>query len=77
MGFDLREMGLLYYVLSSSDNFADAMSNSERYTRIVNESIAIKFEVKRGAISVDYVGVDRQSDLHQIEFWLFSIVRMC
>jgi AraC-like DNA-binding protein len=76
-GFDLREAGLLYYIVSSSDSFADAMSNSERYTRIVNEGIEIKFEGSRAAITIDYAGVERLSDRHQFEFWLFSIVRMC
>jgi AraC-like DNA-binding protein len=75
--FDLRETGLLYYVLSSSNSFADAMSNSERYTRIVNEGIEIKYEAIRAAITIDCVGVERLSDLHQFEFWLFSIARMC
>jgi AraC-like DNA-binding protein len=76
-GFDLRETGLLYYILSSSDSFADAMGNSERYTRIVNEGIEIEFEASRAAIRIDYVDVERLSDRHQFEFWLFSIVRMC
>jgi AraC-like DNA-binding protein len=76
-GVDLRETGLLYYVLSSSDSFADAMSNSERYTRIVNEGIEVKFEAKRAVITIDYVEVERLSDRHQFEFWLFSIVRLC
>jgi AraC-like DNA-binding protein len=75
--FDLREAGLLYYILSSSKSFADAVSNGERYTRIVNEGIGIKFEAARTAITIDYVGVERLSDRHQVEFWQFSIVRMC
>jgi AraC-like DNA-binding protein len=75
--FDLRETGLLYYILSSSDSFTDAMSNGERYTRIVNEGIEIKFEATRAAITIDCAGVERLSDRHQFEFWLFSIVRMC
>jgi AraC-like DNA-binding protein len=76
-GFDLRETGLLYYILSSSDSFPDAMSNSERYTRIVNEGIEIKFEATRAVITIDHVGAERLADRHQFEFWLFSIVRMC
>jgi AraC-like DNA-binding protein len=76
-GFDLREAGLLYYILSSSDSFADAMSNAERYTRIVNEGIEIKFDVSRAVITIDCAGVERLSDRHQFEFWMFSIVRLC
>ena len=28
--FDLREIGLLYYVMASSDRLADALRNAER-----------------------------------------------
>jgi AraC-like DNA-binding protein len=28
-------------------------------------------------LALDYVGVDRRSDKHQIEFWLVSLVRLC
>jgi AraC-like DNA-binding protein len=76
-GFDLREIGLLYYVMSSSDSFADAMSNGERYTRIVNEGIGIKFDASRVVITLGCAGVERLSDRHQFEFWMFSIVRIC
>jgi AraC-like DNA-binding protein len=53
------------------------MRNAERYTRIVNEGITIGFNDRETAISIRYTGVDRLSDMHQIEFWMFSIVRMC
>ena len=70
-GFDLREAGLLYYVLSSSGSFVDAMSNAERYTRIVNEGVEIKFDASQAVLTVRYAGVERLSDRQQIEFWLF------
>jgi AraC-like DNA-binding protein len=76
-GFDLRETGLLYYVLSSSESFADAMHNGQRYTRIVNEGIEIKFDDSRVAVTIGCAGVERLSDRHQFEFWMFSIVRLC
>lgn len=75
--FDLREAGLLYYVMSSSDSFIDAMTNGQRYTRIVNEGIEIKFDASRAVITIDCASGERLSDRHQFEFWLFSIVRMC
>ena len=76
--FELREVGLLYYVLSSSKDVTDAMRNARRYSRIVNEGIEIKFDAGRATvIALDYVGVERQTDRHQIEFWLFSLVRLC
>ena len=35
--FNLRDIGLLYYVLNSSSSFADALANAKRYTGIVND----------------------------------------
>lgn len=54
------------------------MRNARRYSRIVNEGIEINFHAGRATvITLDYVGVERQTDRHQIEFWLFSLVRLC
>lgn len=74
--FDLREIGLLYYVAASSRTIAEALSKAERYCRLANEGISLQFAAKDMAISLRYVGVKRRSDRHQIEFWLTSIVRM-
>jgi len=76
--FDLREIGLLYYVMASSNQLADALGNAERYCRINNEGVRLKFRSDRAAvIALDYVNVDRFSDRHQIEFWLTTVVRLC
>ena len=76
--FDLREIGLLYYVMASSNQLADALSNAERYCRINNEGVRLRFRADQGAvIALDYVNVDRISDRHQIEFWLTTVVRIC
>jgi AraC-like DNA-binding protein len=76
--FDLREIGLLYYVLASSEILADALHKAERYSRIVNEGISLRFSERREtAITFSYVDVERRSDRHQIEFWLTSFVRLC
>jgi len=76
--FDLREIGLLYYVLASSEILADALHKAERYSGIVNEGISLRFsERHKTAITFSYVGVERRSDRHQIEFWLTSLVRLC
>jgi AraC-like DNA-binding protein len=76
--FDLREIGLLYYVMASSNQLADALSNAERYCRINNEGVRLRFRSDRAAvIALDYVNVDRFSDRHQIEFWLTTVVRIC
>jgi AraC-like DNA-binding protein len=76
--FDLREIGLLYYVLASSESLGDALHNAERYSGIVNEGISLRFRAgHETAISLSYVDVERRSDRQQIEFWLTSLVRVC
>jgi AraC-like DNA-binding protein len=76
--FDLREIGLLYYVLASSERLADSMQRVERYSTITNEGVALHVrDGKEFAIVFSYVGVERHSDRHQIEFWLTALVRTC
>ncbi|XUJ36437.1 AraC family transcriptional regulator ligand-binding domain-containing protein [Bradyrhizobium japonicum] len=74
--FDLREIGLLYYVAASSGTIAEAFAKAERYCRLANEGISLRFAAKEMTITLKYIGVERRSDRHQIEFWLTSIVRM-
>ncbi|MET4390565.1 AraC-like DNA-binding protein [Bradyrhizobium sp. F1.4.3] len=76
LDFDLREIGLLYYVAASSGTIAEALSKAERYCRLVNEGISLRFSAKEMAIMLRYVGVERRSDRHQIEFWLTAIIRI-
>ncbi|MHB8269288.1 MAG: AraC family transcriptional regulator [Bradyrhizobium sp.] len=76
--YDLREIGLFYYVLASSEILADALHRAERYSGIVNEGFSLQARIaKETAITLSYVGIDRRSDRHQIEFWLISLVRLC
>jgi AraC-like DNA-binding protein len=76
--YDLREVGLLYYVLNSSEQLGDALRRAERYTRIFNEGIVVRLrEGKDLAATFEYVGVGRLSDRHQIEAWVTSLVRLC
>jgi len=35
--FDFREIGLVYYVIASSERLADALLNGKRYCTIMNE----------------------------------------
>src|SRR6185369_6703782 len=37
---DLRAVGLLYYVIASSDRLDTALRRTQRYTRISNEALA-------------------------------------
>ena len=77
--FDLREIGLVYYVMASSDQLADALRNAERYSQINNEGVRLRFRMQDGSavIALDYVNVDRDADRHHIEFWLVTLVRIC
>lgn len=76
--FDLRLMGLLYYVLASSEVLEEALRRGTRYSGIVNEGIALKLHGGRDVgIGFEYVGVARHSDRHQIEFSMVTLVRIC
>jgi AraC-like DNA-binding protein len=76
--FDLRAIGLLYYVIASSHMLDEALRRGVRYSMIANEGIALRFrEGKDIGIVFDYVGVARRSDRHQIEFWMAALVRIC
>jgi AraC-like DNA-binding protein len=75
---DLREIGLLYYVLNSSDLLGDALRRAERFCAIVNESVRLRVrEGRELALALTYVGVERLSDRHQIEAWVTFLVRIC
>jgi AraC-like DNA-binding protein len=77
-GIDLREMGLLYYVLASSDRLGDALQRLARYSGINNEGIRITcHERKEIAVQFEYEGVARVSDRHQIEFFVTTLIRIC
>ena len=64
--FDLREIGLLYYVMTSSEILEDALRRGERYSRIVNEGISVELDIGRiTTIRLKYLGVERQLDRHR------------
>jgi AraC-like DNA-binding protein len=74
---ELRELGLVYYVLASSESLADALHNAERYGRIVNEGVRLRIrEGREIGIGMEYVNVERHGDRQHIEFWLTIIVRL-
>jgi AraC-like DNA-binding protein len=75
---DPRDIGLLYYVMASSETLGDALKRVARYSKVTNE--ALVFEYKEGnrlAINLRYFGVPRHSDRHQIEFCMFAVLRIC
>jgi AraC-like DNA-binding protein len=76
--FDLREIGLLYYIMASSEQLADSLRNAERYSMINNEGVRLHLRTDGGTvIALDYVNVDRHSDRHHMEFWLTTVLRLC
>src|SRR6478736_7143653 len=64
--FDLREIGLVYYVMASSEQLADALRNAARYSQINNEGVCLRFRMQDGSavIALDYVNIDRDTDRH-------------
>jgi len=74
---DLREIGLLYYVLASSEKLYDALHRAERYSGINNEGIRIIYHQRKGSITFQHVGIARLSDRHQVEFFATVLLRIC
>ena len=77
-GVDLREIGLVYYVIASSPDLRTALQRVARYSSINNEGVRI--DVRTGkdfTLSFAYLGVARSSDRHQIEFFVAILVRLC
>jgi len=74
---DLREMGLLYYVLASSETVIEALRRGVRYGVLVNEGVLQQYsgegEIR---IAFKYVGVSRHLDRHQSEWWMALLVRV-
>ena len=76
--FDPRELGLLYYVMASSQTLGDALKRVARYSKITNDAVVVGYrEGNRLTISLSYSGVPRHSDRHQIEFCMFAVFRLC
>jgi AraC-like DNA-binding protein len=77
-GIELREMGLTYYVIASSETLGDALRRLARYSSITNEAVRITYrEGKDITVKFDYVGVPRLSDHHQIECFVAILLRLC
>jgi AraC-like DNA-binding protein len=77
-GIELREMGLVYYVIASSETLGDALNRLARYCSITNEGIRIVCNQQRDiTVKFEHVGVSRLSDLHQIECFVVILLRIC
>jgi len=76
--FDPRELGLLYYVMASSQTLGDALKRGARYSQITNEALVAGYrEGNRLIINLSYSGIPRHSERHQIEFCMFAVLRLC
>jgi AraC-like DNA-binding protein len=75
--FDPRALGLLYYVMASSQTLGDALKRVARYSQTTNEALVVRYrEGNRLIINLSYSGVPRHSDRHQIEFCMFGLLRI-
>ena len=76
--FDLREVGMLYYVASSSQTLGDALRRIERYARVANEALSVQVDrIPACRIELSYAGVPRHLDRHQMECFMFVLLRLC
>jgi AraC-like DNA-binding protein len=76
---DLRELGLLYYVLASSSTLGDALKRFSRYSAIHNEGVQITYRENNNKVSMifKHIGIARLDDRHQIEFFIVTLLRLC
>src|SRR5262245_18429966 len=76
--FDPRELGLLYYVIASSQTLGDALKRVARYSQTTNEALVVGYRERNRLISnLSYSGVPRHSERPQMEFFMFAVLRVC
>jgi AraC-like DNA-binding protein len=76
--FDLRDIGLLYYVLASSASLGEALERTERYSAVANEGVRVRCRRSDHLrVRLSYLGVARHADRHQMEFWATALLRVC
>jgi hypothetical protein len=75
--FDCRDLGLLYYVMASSDTRGGALKRASRYSRVTNEAIILQYrEALEPTLCLNYSGIPRHADRQQIEFCILAMVRV-
>src|SRR6516165_7403360 len=76
--FDLRMIGVLYYVFASSETLGEALGRVARYSSLVNEGFRITVrEEKEIDVILETVGIARRLNRHQIEFSFVTFIRAC
>jgi AraC-like DNA-binding protein len=75
---DLREIGLLHYVVASSESLIDALQRLARFGSITNEGRAISCaDGSDVRVLFRHIGVSRHLDRHEIEGWMTALLRSC
>jgi AraC-like DNA-binding protein len=74
--FDLRECGMLYYVLAASPNLGEAIQNLAHYLAVANESIGLRISerTKNTVLAVSYK-IPRLSDRLFAEYGYAVVLR--
>ena len=74
--FDLRECGMLYYVLAASPNLGEGISNLVRYLAVSNESMPLVLSetAKRTVLAVNYK-IPRHTDQLFVEYAYAVLLR--
>ena len=76
--FDLRELGMLYYVAASSRLLGEALARLARYGRVANEALVVKVDnAETCRLRLAYNGVPRHTDRHQVELFTVALLRLC
>ncbi|TDQ35108.1 AraC family transcriptional regulator [Phyllobacterium brassicacearum] len=76
--FDLRKLGMLYYVAASSERLGDALKRLDRYERIANEALDLRIaKGSGGQVGLFYDGVPRHMDRHLMESFAVALIRLC
>jgi len=76
-GFDLRTIGLLYYVAASAKTLGEALQRAGRCSATVNEGVVLAIRHDKALhVSFKYTGLARYTDRQQIEFWITALVRI-
>lgn len=76
--FDLRELGMLYYVAASSHHLGGALRRLERYVRVSNEAVTMSvLHGRECRVGFSYTGVARHRDRHQAECFIVALLRLC
>lgn len=73
---ELRQVGLLYFVLASSATFREALAAVERYGAVLNEGVALHRLSGECGFAFDYVGIPRHADRHQAESCATALLRI-